>query len=444
MTRLLTALLLLTLLAACAAPVPASTPTTPPQPTNTIIFQMPGGTATSAPAIDWPLGPFTWEGETRPLLLAHFMPWYQTAEVAGSWGYHWTMNAFLPTKDADGKWTRFASHYTPLTGLYDSREPDVLAYQMQLMKLSGIDGVIVDWYGIEPFWDYGINHRATEALFAAVKAAGLKFVVCYEDQTILHMVENHHLEEEEAIPHAQEVMTYLQTTWFADEAYLKVNGQPVLMTFGPQNFKSDEEWQQIFSVSDPKPLFLTLDNKLLPSADAAYPWPPMWASTAGVLTQESLQQYLSDFYNKAKDWDYVVGGAFPGFHDIYKEAKVSNGYGFLDSYEGRTFHFTLQTALDHQPDLIQLITWNDYGEGTIIEPTEEFGYRYLEMVQEARRATDPAFTYTAADLPLPLALYQQRKAHRDDPAALEQLDRAADALLAGDLDTARGIVEGME
>ena len=25
----------------------------------------------------------------------------------------------------------------------------------------------------------------------------------------------------------------------------------------------------------------------------------------------------------------------------------------------------------------QIVTWNDFGEGTIIEPTEEFGFDYL-------------------------------------------------------------------
>ena len=29
--------------------------------------------------------------------------------------------------------------------------------------------------------------------------------------------------------------------------------------------------------------------------------------------------------------------------------------------------------LEQHPDVIQLITWNDYGEGTIIKPTEEVG-----------------------------------------------------------------------
>ncbi len=153
-------------LASCTGGIAApATPTSPFEdvkiPTftpTTIVAAQP--TATPMPELSE--GPLTWSGETRPLLMAHYMPWYQAPKVSGQWGYHWTMNHFSPSQDEDGQWTNFASHYTPLTGLYDSRDEAVLDYQVQMMKLSGIDGVIVDWYGNENFWDYGIaqcQHR---------------------------------------------------------------------------------------------------------------------------------------------------------------------------------------------------------------------------------------------------------------------------------------------
>ncbi|OQA21971.1 MAG: hypothetical protein BWY63_01056 [Chloroflexi bacterium ADurb.Bin360] len=93
--------------------------------------------------------------------------------------------------------------------------------------------------------------------------------------------------------------------------------------------------------------------------------------------------------------------------------------------------------------MIQLITWNDYGEDTTIEPTEEYGYRYLEVVQETRRATDPEpFPYTPDDLRLPLLLFQLRKAHVGDGAVNTELDTAVTALLSGDAAAARAILEG--
>ena len=34
----------------------------------------------------------------RKLILAHYMPWYETKAVSGQWGWHWTMNKFQPDK----------------------------------------------------------------------------------------------------------------------------------------------------------------------------------------------------------------------------------------------------------------------------------------------------------------------------------------------------------
>ncbi len=88
-----------------------------------------------------------------------------------------------------------------------------------------------------------------------------------------------------------------------------------------------------------------------------------------------------------------------------------------------------------------MITWNDYGEGTIIEPTEEFGYQYLEIVQDTRRAIqDTQFPFTYDDLRLPMQLYTLRKAHAGDTEVNAQLDTAYDALLAGDRETAADII----
>lgn len=416
-----------------AEQIPLETPTAIPSPAPT-------HTPTSMP--EMPEAPFTWTGTGRPLLMAHYMPWYQTPEVSGQWGWHWTMNHFTPTQAEDGQWMNFASHYTPQVGLYDSSDEAVLEYQVQLMKLSGIDGVIVDWYGIENFWDYGAIHASTQKLFEVIKRADLKFVVCYEDQTIKHMVENDHIKGEDAIGHAQEVMRYLHDTWFSDEAYLQLDNQPLLFTFGPQYFKSGEDWNRIFSVIDPRPLFITLDNPTPGAAGAAFPWPPMWASKSGVLSHDILLSYLTDFYDKSQNWQYFVGGAFPGFHDIYQEANVGASYGYLDALDGKTLRFTLQEALDQNPDMIQLITWNDYGEGTIIEPTLEFGNQYLEMVQEARKTTSGGdFSFNTEDLRLPLELYQLRVKYASDADVTAELNLVSDELLTGNTQTVIKVIE---
>ncbi|MGC9523547.1 MAG: glycoside hydrolase family 71/99-like protein [Anaerolineae bacterium] len=416
-------LMLSSLLAGCAEA--SLTPTASPEVST--------ATPEAAPPTQTAAAPPTEAAEPQhPLLMAHYMPWYQTPEVSGYWGWHWTMDHFDPRQEDDAGRAEIASHYYPLTGPYDSRDRLILEYQTLLMKVSGIDGVIVDWYGIEDFWDYGVINASTHRLFDAVAEAGLRFAICYEDQTIKHMVDNNHLSVEVAHDHGQEVMTYLQEIWFGTEPYLKADGRPVLLVFGPQYFKSVSDWDTLFSVLEERPVFITLDGHTEAAATSTFPWPPMWASTNGVLTRERLDQYLTAFYRKAERWDYRVAGAFPGFHDIYEEAGVGDSYGYLDPAEGETFGATLQAALSQDPDVIQLVTWNDYGEGTIIEPTVEFGYRYLEQVQETRRATDDEdFPFDAEDLRLPLQLLEARRNYASDPSANARLDEAFSAMISG-------------
>jgi len=372
----------------------------------------------------------------RPVVLAHYMPWFQTPEIHGYWGWHWTMNHFNPNRtDSSGR-REIASHHYPLTGPYDSSDESILEYQLMLMKLAGIDGVLVDWYGIKNFRDYGILHQSTCLLFEWIKKAEMQFGIVYEDQTLKHMVEGGVLSPSSVPQHMQEIMTFLEENWFSSPSYCHLDGRPLLLTFGPQYLKTPEEWKKAFSCLSSPPLFFTLDELLSPVAVGAYPWPPMWKSGPdGILSQSELTQYLDRFYQKAACWAYRVASAFPGFHDIYQEAGVGQSYGFLDSQNGEIFRLTLEKALETNPDVIQLVTWNDYGEGTEIEPTEEFGYRYLEMIQEIRKTEyDPNFPATIEDLRIPLTIWTMRKTA---PEKNLLLDRIRDHIFKMHLDSAK-------
>jgi hypothetical protein len=378
---------------------------------------------------------------SRILLMAHYMPWYQTPAQSGYWGWHWKMDHFDPDQQDPEGFPQIASHYMPLTGPYDSKDADLLEYQVLLMKLSGIDGVIVDWYGSGSFADYPVINQATARLFEAVKKAGLLFAICYEDQTVRRMAEANLLSDvpgsvNHVFTQGEADLKYLQDHWFTDEAYLKfeVEGaqRPVLLNFGPQYFISAGDWETLFMNLEIQPALVTLDQHPATAAIGTFPWPPMGSSTGGVLTQPTLEGYLNNFYRKMANYPYKVAGAFPGFHDIYQQAGVANSYGFLDAQDGMTFELTLDLAIAQDPDVIQLITWNDYGEGTIIEPTEQFGYRYLEMLQAAQpRLGNTGFGYTPDDLRLPLKLFQMRKT-LTGPETRKKLDEASNLLLAGE------------
>lgn len=374
----------------------------------------------------------------RPLFMAHYMPWYQTPDVSGSWGWHWTMDHFNP---ASGE---IASHFTPLTGAYDSQDEAILEYQMALMKLSGIDGVIVDWYGPDDFNDYAVINASTLKLFDVIKRAGMHFIICYEDRTLIPMIDQGYVTDHTAVEHGAEVIQYIQDTWFTDPAYVKFNGQPLLFSYGPLYYRDSNQWEEMFAGIEPTPLLVTLDNYLSFGAASSFPWPPMHLSAGIELPQQSLDDYLQRFYRNARRRDFVVGTAFPGFFDIYEEAGVRTSYGYIDAKDGETFRYTLDLALQADASIIQLATWNDYGEGTTIEPTEEYGYQYLEMLQETRSDLDANFTATPNDLRLPMQLLNARRARVGDDEANAQLDEAFASLVSGDTNTAQSVLATFE
>ncbi|MEW6654442.1 MAG: T9SS type A sorting domain-containing protein, partial [Bacteroidota bacterium] len=171
---------------------------------------------------------------------------------------------------------------------------------------------------------------------------------------------------------------------------------------------------------------------------------PMSRSVNGILSQTSLNTYLAQFYQKAANWSYKVGGAFPAFNDIYKEAGVGSSYGFLDPLNGFTFSSTLERAVSQNCDVIQLITWNDYGEGTIIEPTVEFGTAYLEKIQEVRkRSIDSTFIYNKNDLELPLRIFKLRKNSEWSLFISKSLDDAFQFIINNDLQQAKKVIDSL-
>src|SRR6266478_1885405 len=122
-------------------------------------------------------------GQTKPIMV-HFMPWYVAKPYSASWGWHWTMNHFNPDVVKTNGQREIASWYYPLIGPYDSLDPVVLEYQVLLMKLGGVDGVIVDWYGQDNYYDYAVNNARTAALLKYTQKAGLKFSLCYETRPL--------------------------------------------------------------------------------------------------------------------------------------------------------------------------------------------------------------------------------------------------------------------
>ena len=374
------------------------------------------------------LGVATAAGPSPPLLLAHLMPWYEAPPTAG-WGWHWTMNHYRPDSVAAGR-RPIASRFYPVIGPYHSGDEHVIEYQLLLMRLAGIDGVILDWYGHVEHLDYGVIHRNSERIVAAANRLGMKVAVCYEDRTLATLEAAGKLAGDREAHVAAEI-EWLAKAWFPLECYVRLDGKPLLLSFGHEGL-DDAGWQRARARAG-TPVAYVGQQHLRPGAAGGFDWP---------VPKRGLEA-IETFATQSQSWPMRIPVAFPRFADIYAQAGVHESWGSIADDDGKTFKTSLAKAFAMQPPVIQLATWNDWGEGTVLEPSTEFGTRDLELLQAVRRRyVDPAFTPRAADLGLPQRLLELRR--RPDAATFAlRLDDAAALLARGDAAGGRAILDAI-
>ncbi|NBS04944.1 MAG: hypothetical protein EBS64_07010 [Verrucomicrobia bacterium] len=320
----------------------------------------------------------------RPLVLVHVMPWFESKAVSGHWGWHWTMGKLDPEQGV------LASHDRPLLGPYDSSDPTVINAQVALIKAAGIDGAIIDWNGVEGFADYAMIHRNTQLLIAELKKAGLKFALCIEDNPGQRFIQEQKLSRAQAVARVATSFAWADRHWFSDAAYIRISGRPVLLIFGPQ-FLSGPEWSAIRSTLKNNPLTFALPHlRQQPDIDGAFAWIPV--SEGKTVGEATWTAELAELYsNSTKERRPTVAVAFPGYRDFYAQAGAGKTYGFIDYRDGATFAQSFEQAMKSGAPIVQIATWNDYGEGTGIEPTVARGFRDLEVImRHLRPDADPA------------------------------------------------------
>jgi hypothetical protein len=376
--------------------------------------------------------------KTNPLkVYMHYMPWFESPATLGgtNWGYHWQFQNRHPNLiDANGR-RQIASHFYPKIGPYASRDPHVIEYHLLLMKYAGVDGVMIDWYGVQGTnGDIGNLLTNSNAIVDRVDDVGLKFGVILEDRFATVSSNN----QTPDIAKAKANVAYLKNNYFNNPAYIRQNAgdDPLLGVFGPIRFQSEAQWTEILAEAGEPVDFLTLwyeKNDAGANADGEYAWIYQDAGRTHL-------QHQRDFYRlRAPTLGTAGGVAYPGFDDYYQEGGTSTNIGFtIPHNNGQTLSDTLALANTYKSaiDFLQLATWNDYGEGTMFEPTVETGFAYLEQLQ-----TFTGVPYGKAELELVYRLYRARKEFAGNPAKQLLLDQAAANLTALDIAAATGLLE---
>lgn len=358
----------------------------------------------------------------------HYMPWFETPATIGKWGWHWTMNNQNPNVIGMDGQRQIASHYYPLIGPYASRDKDVIEYHFLLMKLSGVDGILINWYGVAGSnGDINDLLRSSDSIVSYTDDFGLQFGVVMEDRF------------SRSVADVKSNIAYLKDNYFNRPEYIRYGpgNDPLVCIFGPITFEHPADWTGILPSAGEETEFLTLWNESADAgtnADGEFAW----------VFQDNTNHivHLDNFYkNRAPLLKTAMGSVYPGFEDFYEEGGVSEGYFTIPSYYGSTLDAVFQKAEQYKSvlDMIQVVTFNDFGEGTMFEPTVETGFSYLVRLQEYT-----GVSYGEEDLRLVHRLYILRKDYKSDQEIQHLLNQASIHLRNLEISEAAAILNAIE
>lgn len=357
------------------------------------------------------------------------MPWFATPETTPdrSWGWHWAMDRCNPdVVDPRTSRRNIASYYYPLIGPYDSGDRAVLDYHLLLMKLSGIDGILVDWYGASSSdAEARMLLRNAEAVMDRAEALGLQFAVVVEER-FAHSVDDLRADVAHVMKH-----------YMIRSGYVRTNAGPLLLVFGPRTFRRPDQWAAIVGAAAGELDLRTLwhNDSVGEYADGHFFWP--YEEHPGDHL-DVMRRYYDECEELAAK---AVGVAYPGFEDYYAEGIEGGHSYFIIRPEGGGTLDRVLYLVDRHPgviDILQLATWNDFGEGTMFEPTVETGFTYLTRLQ-----VFTGVSYGEDDLRLVHRLYTLRKQNAGDATVGRHLDSAVQALADLRMADAREVLDAV-
>jgi hypothetical protein len=240
---------------------------------------------------------------------------------------------------------------------YSSNDPAQVKRQVEDMISRGIDGVILDWYGPNNF----VDQAAQLVMHEAEKHPGFSFAIMI-DAGAIGQYQCDGCSPQQVL---ESLLRYVEKNYFPSSAYLNIGGQPIVTNFNI-DYAYSVDWQQANASLKTPPRFLFQDNNGFTHSmsDGSYSWVMPWASDFGL-------GYLASFYGTGLAFSEkeTMGATYKGFNDKLA-SWGSNRY--MDQQCGQTWlkTFSQVNSLYHQGKqlpYLQLVTWNDYEEGTEIE-----------------------------------------------------------------------------
>jgi len=296
-------------------------------------------------------------------VLAFYYTWYGRPENQGRW-LHWS------DVKPDEHDIASSTHY-PAKGAYDSHDPEIINYHIDLAKRNGVDAFICTWWGQGRFDDHA---------FGKVLDIGEK----HNFEATIYW-ETAPGKDEAKIAQAVNDLMYVLQKYAHHKAFLRLDGKPVIFVYGRvMEQVSISEWQEIITRTRQK-----YDKDFILIADGYQEgyarifdgvhtynicgWvqgksPEALYELSGKSFSRSVQ--LAKKYGKISCITIIPG---------YDDTKIRKPGINAERMDGETYRILWEQAIKADPDWILITSWNEWHEGSEIEPSWEHGDKYIQM-----------------------------------------------------------------
>ena len=346
--------------------------------------------------------------------------------------------------DEQGRHQLAAPAY-PLLGLQSDMDRDYQEFQILLAKVAHIDGFVLEWV----YPGDGSADAILRSMMATARHYHFKLGVNWIESSFFDWLPKRREDletREDTLREFGRAVEYLMDEIYGSDVGIVVDGHPLILLFsGPDAPTPDEFASAVNPVLEervgPRPWFLKRGgigtkeshadgyfNKWAPFVDGTFGWisthsnqypTPIPPHLQGKVDHFLVGEHMTRYLDRLRKWNqcFVDEGKFsyrmqsvcPGF-DNRGCAGWGNDLAYLGREDGKHYRRQWQQHVEHRDeiDAVLVVTWNDFTEATVIEPTEDYGYREIAATQEYAAAFK-RLSYDPAGLRLPERLFRLRK-----------------------------------
>lgn len=266
----------------------------------------------------------------------------------------------------------------PREGPYDSNHEQTIARHLSLAEQAGLDGLIVSWWGSGS----RLNRPLRRMLDMATEHA-IKLAVYYESS--LAPSNTYFLVED---------LTRLLDEYGAHPSYFKHNGTPVVFVYerAVRQYGPDQ-WRRAIDLLRRRRKALLIADTSSETVGRHFDGMHVYSPVAAIKRLRNMDTYYGRYVGKCRTLGRIAcATVVPGFDDTGNGARrswkcevhrlLSRGKPFvLEREGGRTYQSLWESAAQASPDWVLVTSFNEWIEGTQIEPSVKAGDLYIRLTE---------------------------------------------------------------